>query len=76
MLPVTTSFQQFENEGNLPVFTLSFKDAGGNTRPVTYKMSGVMVKKVAAPEQAATKFERQPTPGNPAVSTPSAPAKP
>ena len=63
MLPVTTSFQQFENEGNLPVFTLSFKDPSGTTRPVTYKMNGVIVKKVVPPDQAPKTAAVQPTPG-------------
>jgi hypothetical protein len=63
MLPATTSFQQFENEGNLPTFTLSFKDSAGATRPVTYKLNGVMVKKVIAPEQAPKNVASQPTPG-------------
>ncbi len=76
MLPATTNFQQFENEGNLPIFTLSFKDASGNTRPVTYKMNGVIVRKVTPPEPAAKNIAQQPTPPNPAVSTPSAQPQP
>jgi hypothetical protein len=75
MLPVTTSFQQFENEGNLPVFTFSFKDPkdpGGTTRPVTYKMNGVLVKKVVPPDQAPKTAAVQPTPAKrpPATSQP------
>ena len=74
MLPVTTSFQQFENEGNLPVFTLSFKDLGGTTRPVTYKMNGVLVKKVVPPDQLPKTAAVRPTPGKrPPTSSPTQP---
>lgn len=76
MLPVTTSFQQFENEGNLPVFTLSFKDPGGSTRPVTYKMNGVIVKRVVPPEQVTKTAAVQPTPGKRPLATSQAQPQP
>lgn len=75
MLPATTSFQQFENEGNLPTFTLSFKDSSGATRPVTYKMNGVMVRKVTAPEPPKN-VAKQPNPANPPRSAPSTQTQP
>src|SRR5262249_18730257 len=72
MLPATTGFQEFENEGNLPTFTLSFKEPSRTTRPVTYKMNGVLVRKVTATEPAKN-VAKQP---NPALSAPSTQTQP
>ena len=53
MLPLQTGFQEFDKEGRLPVFTLLVKDSSGNTGPVTYKLNGVMVRKLPSPEEVA-----------------------
>lgn len=68
MLPVTTGFQEFANEGKVPTFTLVLKDQDGIARSATYKMSGVMVKKVAAPEEVAKTPAKPTLSGKPPVS--------
>jgi hypothetical protein len=49
LLPVRAGTQTFENEGTLPVFSLRLKDASGNINERTYKLSGVLVRRVLAP---------------------------
>jgi uncharacterized protein YgiM (DUF1202 family) len=53
ILPVRTGFEDFGKEGKLAVFTVQLKDASGNLRPVTYKLSGVMVSKIVSAGQPA-----------------------
>lgn len=49
LLPVRAGTQTFENEGTLPFFTFRLKDASGNINERTYKLSGVLVRRVLAP---------------------------
>jgi SH3-like domain-containing protein len=46
MLPVTVSHENFGKEGDLPVFVLRVKDAGGNVVERKYKMNTPMVRRV------------------------------
>ena len=46
MLPVTVSHEVFGKEGDLPVFVLRVKDAGGNVAERKYKMNTPMVRRV------------------------------
>ena len=50
-LPVQVGKEDFGKEGVLPTFTLRVQDDDGNTVERKYKMNGVMVKRVAAPDQ-------------------------
>lgn len=56
-LPVTVGQQDFDKEGKLPTFVLHVKDDDGNVDVRTYKMNGVMVRRVLPPgeEKPATK---------------------
>jgi hypothetical protein len=47
VLPVTVSHQNFGKEGNLPVFVLRVKDAGGNIVERKYKMNTPIVRRVS-----------------------------
>jgi SH3-like domain-containing protein len=46
VLPVTLSHENFGKEGDLPVFVLRVKDAGGNIVERKYKMNTPMVRRV------------------------------
>jgi SH3-like domain-containing protein len=46
VLPVTVSHENFGKEGDLPVFVLRVKDAGGNIVERKYKMNTPMVRRV------------------------------
>lgn len=46
VLPVTVSHEVFGKEGDLPVFVLQVKDAGGNVVERKYKMNTPMVRRV------------------------------
>jgi SH3-like domain-containing protein len=46
VLPVTMGRENFPKEGNLPVFTLRVKDAGGQVSERKYKMNRPMVRRV------------------------------
>jgi SH3-like domain-containing protein len=48
-LPVRVGTQSFVDEGTLPVFTLRLKDASGAISERTFKLNGVMVRRVLAP---------------------------
>jgi len=48
-LPVTVSKENFEKEGNLPVFVLRVKDDNGNVSEKKYKLNTPIVKRVLAP---------------------------
>ncbi|MCU1298250.1 MAG: hypothetical protein JWO91_2528 [Acidobacteriaceae bacterium] len=48
-LPVTVSHENFDKEGDLPVFVLRAKDEGGNIIERKYKMNTPIVRRVLAP---------------------------
>jgi hypothetical protein len=49
MLPIQVGEQEFEKEGKLPFFALRVKDDAGGVDVRTYKMNGVMVRRVLPP---------------------------
>jgi SH3-like domain-containing protein len=49
ILPVTLAQENFDKEGNLPVFVLRVKDQAGNLTERKYKMNSPMVRRVLAP---------------------------
>jgi hypothetical protein len=49
VLPVRVAQQEFDKEGKLPVFVLRVKDNVGNVDLRTYKLNGVMVRRVLPP---------------------------
>jgi hypothetical protein len=51
VLPIRVGQQEFDKEGKLPVFVLRVKDDAGNVDVRTYKMNGVMVRRVLPPGQ-------------------------
>jgi Bacterial SH3 domain len=51
VLPIRTGQQEFDKQGMLPVFVLRVKDDAGNIDVRTYKLNGVMVRRVLPPEQ-------------------------
>jgi uncharacterized protein YgiM (DUF1202 family) len=73
-LPATIGLQEFEKEGKLPTFTLLLSDAKGETRPVTFKMNGVMVKKLISPEEVGKAPAKSELRAKPAEA-PASPAK-
>jgi hypothetical protein len=51
VLPIRVGQQEFDKEGKLPVFVLRVKDEDGNDDVRTYKLNGVMVRRVLPPGQ-------------------------
>lgn len=51
LLPIRVGQQDFEKEGKLPILTLRVKDDAGNVDVRTYKLNGVMVRRVLPPGQ-------------------------
>lgn len=51
VLPIRVGQQEFDKEGKLPIFVLRVKDDAGNTDVRTYKLNGVMVRRVLPPGQ-------------------------
>ncbi|HXE90804.1 MAG TPA: SH3 domain-containing protein [Terriglobales bacterium] len=49
VLPVRVGREDFDKEGNLPVFTLRLRQEDGSVVERKYKMGGVMVRRVPAP---------------------------
>ncbi len=49
VLPVTVTQENFDKEGNLPVFILRVKDEAGNTVERKYKLNTPIVRRVLAP---------------------------
>lgn len=49
VLPIRTGTQDFGREGVLPVFVLRLRGKDGNIGDLTYKMNGVMVRRVLPP---------------------------
>lgn len=62
VLPIRVGQQDFEKEGKLPIFALRVKDDAGNVDVRTYKLNGVMVRRVLPPgqEKAAPVRRRRP----------------
>jgi len=59
VLPVMVSRENFEKEGELPVFVLRVKDDDGNVSERKYKMATPIVKRVLAPgEQPPSTHKR------------------
>ena len=58
LLPVRVGHQVFEKEGDEPTFTITVKNADGTTSGRTYKMNGVMVKRVPKPGEESEKPAR------------------
>ena len=54
VLPIRVGQQEFEKEGKLPVFVLRVKDDAGNLDVRTYKLNGVMVRRVLPPGEEKT----------------------
>ncbi len=52
VLPVRVGREDFEKEGNLPFFTLRLRQEDGSVTERKYKMNGVMVRRVLAPDEA------------------------
>ncbi|HYN16343.1 MAG TPA: SH3 domain-containing protein [Terriglobales bacterium] len=51
VLPIRAGQQEFDKEGKLPIFVLRVKDDAGNVDIRTYKLNGVMVRRVLPPGQ-------------------------
>lgn len=51
VLPIRVGQQDFDKEGKLPVFVVRVKDDAGNTDVRTYKLNGVIVRRVLPPGQ-------------------------
>jgi hypothetical protein len=49
VLPISVGHQEFDKEGKLPIFTVRVKDDAGNVDVRTYKLNGVMVRRVLPP---------------------------
>ena len=61
MLPVTVSRENFDKEGNLPVFVVRVKDDSGNVSERKYKLNTPIVRRVLAPgEQPPVVSRRSP----------------
>lgn len=59
VFPVSVGHEVFDKEGDLPTFTISKKDASGNTVQRKYKMNGPIVRRVVSPaEEEADKQAR------------------
>jgi hypothetical protein len=62
VLPVRAGTQMLGDEGTLPVFTLRVQDASGKVSERTFKLNGVMVRRVLAPgEQPPAEARRAPS---------------
>jgi SH3-like domain-containing protein len=61
VLPVTLSHENFEKEGDLPVFVVRVKDEAGNVAERKYKLNTPVVRRVLAPgEQKEVANKRPP----------------
>jgi hypothetical protein len=58
-LPVKTSHQVFDKEGDLPTFTIRKMNADGLIVDVTYKMNGPIVRRVLTPAELADQQARR-----------------
>jgi SH3-like domain-containing protein len=59
VLPVTLSHENFENEGDLPVFVIRVKDDAGNVIDRKYKLNTPIVRRVLAPGEQKEAAGRQ-----------------
>lgn len=59
ILPVTLSQENFDKEGDLPVFILHVKDDNGNTVERKYKLNSPIVRRVLAPGEQAQPSTRK-----------------
>jgi uncharacterized protein YgiM (DUF1202 family) len=59
VLPVTVSKENFEKEGELPVFVLRVKDEDGNTSERKYKLNTPIVRRVLAPGEQQVVVKQQ-----------------
>jgi SH3-like domain-containing protein len=59
VLPVTLSHENFEKEGDLPVFVISVKDDAGNVIERKYKLNTPIVRRVLAPGEQKEVAGRQ-----------------
>ena len=60
LLPIRVGQQDIEKEGKLPIFVLRVKDDTGNVDVRTYKLNGVMVRRVLPPGQEKPAVARAP----------------
>jgi hypothetical protein len=58
-LPVTLSHENFEKEGDLPVFVIRVKDDAGNVIERKYKLNTPIVRRVLAPGEQKEAAGRQ-----------------
>ncbi len=59
VLPVTVTHEDFDKEGNLPVFVLRVKDDAGNVSDRKYKLNSPIVRRVLAPGEVPTRATRK-----------------
>ncbi len=57
-LPVTVTREDFDKEGNLPVFILRVTDNTGNVTERKYKLNNPIVRRVLAPDEPSAKSQR------------------
>jgi uncharacterized protein YgiM (DUF1202 family) len=55
LLPASVGQEEFEKVGTVPTFTIHARDEDGNTIQQKYRLEGVIVKRVLAPGETATK---------------------
>jgi len=59
VLPVTTSKENFDKEGSLPVFVLRVKDGAENVTERKYKLNTPIVRRVLAPGESPSKSSKK-----------------
>lgn len=59
VLPVTVTHEDFDKEGNLPVFILRVRDDAGNISERKYKLNTPIVRRVLAPGEVVTHGSRK-----------------
>ena len=59
VLPVTVTQENFDKEGNLPVFILRVKDNAGNVSERKYKLNTPIVRRVLAPGEVPSRPARK-----------------
>jgi SH3-like domain-containing protein len=59
VLPVTVTHEDFDKEGNLPVFILRVGDNAGNVSERKYKLNTPIVRRVLAPGEVVTHASRK-----------------
>jgi len=61
VLPIRVGQQEFDKEGKLPFFLLRVQGDGGNVDVRTYKLNGVMVRRVLSPGEQKPAAKAAPT---------------